>query len=89
LPKEWQEVPARDQHGELHIADFRTPHGLVVAFQHSKIGLAEARKRTVFHAPMIPVVDGLRRKTDKTQFDKPSAFTASGLRDPHQSTLGS
>ena len=70
FPKEWQEIPARDEHGELHIADLKTPHDLVVEFQHSKIDPKEARKRTAFHAPIIWVIDGLRRKTDKIQFEK-------------------
>lgn len=70
FPADWQEVPGRDADGELHIADVKAPSGFAVEFQHSAIKWEEARKRTLFHAPMIWVVDGLRRKTDKRQFDK-------------------
>ena len=70
FPTDWQEICSRDKAGELHIADVKVPKGLVVEVQHSAIKLEEARKRTLFHAPMIWVVDALRRKTDKTQFEK-------------------
>lgn len=70
FPLEWQEVGARDDDGELHIADVRTPSGLVVEFQHSYLRPAEARKRTQFHNPMLWVVDATRRPTDPTQFKK-------------------
>jgi competence protein CoiA len=68
FPTEWQEVPARDEHGELHIADIKTPNGLVVEFQYSFIKSEEAQVRTKFHAPMFWVVSGLRRPTDRSQF---------------------
>ncbi|WDD92819.1 hypothetical protein Bsp3421_002850 [Burkholderia sp. FERM BP-3421] len=36
FPREWQEVVDHDaQSGEIHIADVKTPHGLVLEFQHS------------------------------------------------------
>ncbi|WP_373418564.1 competence protein CoiA [Roseinatronobacter sp. S2] len=70
FPKEWQERSARDDRGELHIADVRTPHGLVVEFQYSYIKPEEALKRTEFHAPMLWVVSGERRPTDRRQFDE-------------------
>ncbi|WP_051645092.1 competence protein CoiA family protein [Labrenzia sp. DG1229] len=68
FPAEWQEIAARDEHGELHIADIKTPKGLVVEFQHSYIKPEEARTRTKFHQPMFWIVDGMRRKTDYKQF---------------------
>lgn len=74
FPKEWQEVPARDADGELHIADVKIPNGFVVELQHSHIPIAEARKRTAFHAPIIWIVDGLRRKTDKKQFEEATSY---------------
>jgi competence protein CoiA len=69
FPKEWQEIAARDQDGELHIADIKTPNGLVVEFQHSYLDAKEARKRTEFYGLMFWVVDGTRRPTDRTQFE--------------------
>lgn len=68
FPVDWQEIAARDEHGELHIADVKTPKGLAVEFQHSYLRSDEARKRTRFHQPMLWIVDGLRRKTDHSQF---------------------
>ena len=43
FPTDWQEVPARDGTGELHIADIKTPHSLVLEFQHSAIKLDEVK----------------------------------------------
>jgi competence CoiA-like predicted nuclease len=38
FPLEWQEVVLYDSEtGEKHIADIKTPNGLVVEFQHSSI----------------------------------------------------
>jgi len=68
LPSDWQVIAARDERGELHIADVKTPKGMVVEFQHSYIKPDEARKRTDFHQPMFWVVDGTRRKLDRKQF---------------------
>ena len=61
-------MAARDDQGELHIADVKTPKGLVVEFQHSYLRPEEAKKRTEFHQPMFWVVDGTRRQTDRKQF---------------------
>lgn len=68
FPTVWQEVAARDDRGELHIADIKTPKGLVVEFQHSYLKPEEARIRTEFHQPMFWIVNGLRRQTDLKQF---------------------
>lgn len=68
FPTDWQEIPTRDPKGELHIADIRTPHGLVVEFQHSHLKADEALQRTAFHQNIIWVVDAMRRKTDASQF---------------------
>lgn len=67
---EWQEVPARDEAGELHIADIKTPYGLVIEFQHSAIKLDEVEKRTVFYGQIIWIVDGNRRPTDRIQYER-------------------
>ncbi|MCF2870778.1 hypothetical protein L0664_06840 [Octadecabacter sp. G9-8] len=70
FPTDWQEIGSRDADGELHIADVRTPAGLVVEFQHSYLKSAEAKKRTEFHSPIIWVVDATRRPTDIEQFTR-------------------
>ncbi len=84
FPSDWQEIAARDDTGELHIADVKTPKGLVVEFQHSYLKPQEARKRTDFHHPMFWVVDGTRRKTDRTQFE---TAVSDGVKHPTKDGL--
>ena len=84
FPTDWQEIAARDEHGELHIADIKTSKGLVVEFQHSYIKPVEARTRTKFHNPMFWIVDGTRRKTDRTQF---VAAQEDGMKHPTKDGL--
>ena len=67
---DWQEVPARDETGELHIADIKTPYDLVIEFQHSAIKSDEVRKRTDFYGQVIWIIDGTRRPTDLTQYER-------------------
>lgn len=66
----WQEVPARDDSGELHIADIKTPYGLVIEFQHSAIKPDEVAKRTNFYGQVIWIIDGSRRPTDLIQYER-------------------
>ena len=70
FPTEWQEVPARDTTGELHIADIKTPFGLVIEFQHSAIKPDEVVKRTNFHGQIIWIIDADRRATDRAQYER-------------------
>ena len=70
FPTNWQEVPARDETGELHIADIKTPYGLVIEFQHSAIQPGEVAKRTNFYDQVIWIVDANRRATDLTQYKR-------------------
>ena len=67
FPEEWQEVRCIDERtGEVHIADIKTPNGLVVEFQHSVIKPEERLSREQFHKNMVWVVDGTRiKKTQK------------------------
>ncbi|WP_460274771.1 competence protein CoiA [Celeribacter sp. ULVN23_4] len=67
---DWQEVPARDAQGELHIADIKTPYGLTIEFQHSAIKLDEVIKRTAFYNQVIWIIDATRRPTDLEQYAK-------------------
>ena len=77
FPIEWQEIihsnPATD---EKHIADVKTPKGLVLEFQHSPIAPDELKSREDFYARMVWVVDGCRNEIDKNCFslslNKPS-----------------
>jgi competence CoiA-like predicted nuclease len=55
---------------EKHIADVKTPNGLVVEFQHSAISAEEKLSRETFYKNMIWVVDGLRLKHDFSRFKK-------------------
>jgi len=61
FPKEWQEVIHFDPlTGEKHIADVKTPHGLVIEFQNSPMSLAEMASREKFYGNMIWIVNGWR-----------------------------
>jgi len=71
FPTDWQEVFLPDERtGEKHIADVRTPHGLVVEFQHSHIDPHERTTRERFYQDMVWVVDGKRLKSDYLRFIK-------------------
>ena len=50
--------------GERHIADVKTPKGLVIEFQHSPIQSEELRSRETFYDNMIWIVDGERHTVD-------------------------
>ncbi len=68
FPKDWQEISANDDTGEAHIADVKTPYGLVVEFQHSPMPYEEMQARESFYKNMIWVVDGLRNGLDLGYF---------------------
>lgn len=68
FPGHWQEVLARSESREIHVADIKTPNGLVVEFQHSPISVPERDSREDFYGNMIWVLDGLRAKTDFGSF---------------------
>lgn len=70
FPIEWQEVVQIDKNGEKHIADVKTESDWVLEFQHSYIKPEERRSRNTFYSKLVWVIDGLRRKTDKLQFQK-------------------
>lgn len=73
FPYEWQEIFLSDeQTGELHIADVRTGHGLVIEFQHSHIKPEERISREKFYKNMVWVVDGTRLTRDYPRFVKAS-----------------
>ena len=59
-----------EQTGEVHIADIKTPNGLVVEFQHSAINSEERLSRERYHKNMIWVVDGARLQHDFKRFAK-------------------
>lgn len=69
FPKEWQEVVHFAESGEKHIADVKTAKDWVLEFQHSYLKPEERISRNSFYKKLVWVVDGLRRKTDKTQFE--------------------
>lgn len=68
FPLEWQEVIHIDKNGEKHIADVKTEEKWVLEFQHSPIKSEERLSRNIFYSKIVWVVDGTRRKTDKSQF---------------------
>jgi competence protein CoiA len=71
FPAECQEFIQHDaQSGEKHIADVRTPHGLVIEFQHSHLDPLERAARERFYGNMLWVVDGTRLQRDYSRFNK-------------------
>ena len=59
FPESWREVVHIDEEtGERHIADVKTPHGLVLEFQHSPLDRDERISREAFYENMIWIVDG-------------------------------
>lgn len=69
FPQDWQEIPARDGGtGEQHIADVKTPSGLVIEFQHSTINPEEVSAREAFYKTMVWVVDGCKGDADRFNF---------------------
>ena len=70
FPSEWQEIVHQDaRSGEIHIADVKAPHGLVLEFQHSPITPDEMRARETFYGELVWIVDGLRGELDRSYFD--------------------
>ena len=70
FPLEWQEIVHTSKTGEKHIADIKTPNGLVVEFQHSPIEKDEVSTRNTFYKNIIWIVNGKRRKYDERNFGK-------------------
>ena len=71
FPAECQEFIQYDgQSGEKHIADVRTPHGLVIEFQHSHLDPLERAARERFYGNMVWVVDGTRLQRDYPRFNR-------------------
>lgn len=67
-PIDWREVMVLAIDGERHIADVRTPNGLVLEFQHSFLGRAEQDAREAAHENLVWIVDGTRLKRDFPRF---------------------
>lgn len=59
FPEDWREVVSIDSStGERHIADIKTPRGLVIELQNSTISEPEFRAREAFYKRMIWIVNG-------------------------------
>jgi len=70
FPMEWQEEVHKADNGEKHIADVKTEQDWVIEFQHSYLKPEERRSRNAFYPKLVWVIDGMRRKRDKKQFQK-------------------
>lgn len=68
FPNSWQEVVLEAIGGERHIADVRTPDGVVIEFQRSTIRPEEVQAREAFYQRMVWVVDGTKNESDPTYF---------------------
>ncbi|NCN85412.1 MAG: hypothetical protein GW808_02035 [Sphingomonadales bacterium] len=70
FPVDWQErVHFDSATGEKHIADVKTPHGLVIEIQHSTIDTTEVQCREEFYKNMIWIIDGNRGELDSSYFN--------------------
>lgn len=70
FPEDWQEIVMFDEAtGEKHIADVKTPHGMVIEFQHSVMPPDELKAREAFYRNMVWIVDGTRGPLDRDYFN--------------------
>ncbi|MCC8628049.1 hypothetical protein [Xanthomonas vesicatoria] len=85
FPVDWQEVPCFDTDlTECHIADVKTPSGLVIEFQRSSIHPDEVLARERFHRSMIWIIDGMKNDFDRFNFSNMrSRIGDDGLVDFH------
>ena len=61
FPRDWQEILQIDQDtGEKHVADVKTPYGLVIEMQNSPLNWQELRSREQFYKKIVWVVNGDR-----------------------------
>ena len=68
FPLDWQEIVHTDPiTGEKHIADVKTPHGLVIEVQNSPLHPEEMRSRERFYKEIVWIVNGDRRGADGHQ----------------------
>jgi len=83
FPQEWQEViHTNEVSGEKHIADVKTDNDWVLEFQHSYLNPEERRSRNTFYSKLVWVVNGVRRATDKSQFQKILDESTTVIGDP-------
>ena len=68
FPADWQEVILQSTTGERHVADIRTPAGVVIELQRSSIDPAEVHAREAYYQNMIWVIDGCRNEFDPINF---------------------
>ncbi|HVY53955.1 MAG TPA: hypothetical protein VHA13_05490, partial [Gammaproteobacteria bacterium] len=67
FPTDWQESIHTAESGEKHIADVKTIKNWVIEFQHSHLNSEERQARNDFYEKLVWVIDGTRRKKDKTK----------------------
>ena len=58
FPVECREVSHTADDGEIHVADVKTPSGIVIEFQHSAITDEERLAREQFYGNLVWVIDG-------------------------------
>ena len=89
FPVDWQEIVHTDQTtGEKHVADVKTPFGLVIEFQHSPIELRELESREAFYENLIWVVDGDRGSADPQNFNMGLSTTEPASFEPLAYSFG-
>lgn len=68
FPEDWQERHHVAKNGEKHIADVKTIKDWVIEFQHSYLKPEERNARNDFYEKLVWIVNGTRRKRDKSKF---------------------
>lgn len=68
FPENWQEHIHNAEDGEKHIADVKTIKDWVIEFQYSPISHDERSARNNFYKKLAWVVNGARRKRDRSKF---------------------
>lgn len=79
FPALWQEVILYSTTGDKHIADVRTPHGLVLEFQRSTIHPDEVAARENFYQKIVWVIDGTRSEFDGIYFKLGRSVLVNGV----------
>jgi hypothetical protein len=70
FPEDWREVLHEAPSVEKHIADVKTPNGIVFEFQNSPMQTEELRSRENFYGQVIWVVNGEKFRDNYTVLDR-------------------
>lgn len=84
FPNDWQETIVFGKNGDRHVADVKTPNGLVIEFQHSYLNESEREGREEFYGNMVWVLDGAHGEQGYGKFMENIEFWSARYFDPRQ-----